>query len=135
MPLIVRFLHAQMRRHPQRGLTVPQFRALVFVSHNQEASLSAMAEHLGLSLPAASRAVNLLVNRGLMERQVRCDDRRSVSLSLSSQGKAVLRRSSRAARRALACQFKALTARDLGTISRAMKALSRALGAAQGARS
>ena len=35
IPLIMRFLHAEMRRHPQRGLTVPQFRALAFVNLNE----------------------------------------------------------------------------------------------------
>ncbi|MBI4578561.1 MAG: MarR family transcriptional regulator, partial [Planctomycetes bacterium] len=66
VPVVMRFIRHEMRRHRRGGVTVPQFRALVFVSNHADASLSAMAEHLGLSLPAASRLVQGLVQRGLM---------------------------------------------------------------------
>jgi len=127
VPLIMQFLRSEMRRHRQVGLTVPQFRALVFVSHNDDASLSAMAEHLGLSLPATSRMVDLLVRRGLMERQVRADDRRSVSLSLTGRGKGAFRSALQAAQRALARRFGALSAQELTLVSGAMRVLGRVL--------
>jgi len=69
VPSVMRFIRYQMRQHRQAELSVPQFRSLVFLSHNENASLSEMAEHLGLSLPATSRMVELLVKRGWMRRR------------------------------------------------------------------
>jgi DNA-binding MarR family transcriptional regulator len=125
VPSIMRFLRSQMRRHRQSGLTVPQFRALVFVSQNGDASLSAMAEQLGLSLPAASRMVELLVQRGLMQRQARPNDRRCVSLSLTRRGGATFRTALRATQVALAERFEALSSRELSQINGAMRILGR----------
>jgi len=114
-----------MGRHRRAELTVPQFRALVFLSLNDEASLSAMAEHLGLSLPAASRLVALLVKRGLMRRRVRLTDRRCVRLSLTGRGQAVFRAALKATEVALARRFKVLSAGERGVVSEAMDVLAR----------
>jgi DNA-binding MarR family transcriptional regulator len=125
VPAVMRFMRSQMRRHRQAELTVPQFRALVFASQNHEASLSAMAEHIGLSLPAASRMVDLLVKRGLMKRRARSTDRRSVSLSLTGRGSTVFRASLQATQVALAQRLRKLTPDELSGISGAMQVLSR----------
>ena len=133
-PAIMRFIRHEMRAHRQAQLSVPQFRALVFVSVTDEPSLSAMAEHLGLSLPAASRLVELLVQRGLMERRAAVADRRRVSLSLTARGRATYRRARRATQAALARRFQMLAARDLALLGRALGILGRAF-AAEGCRS
>ncbi|HEY3241717.1 MAG TPA: MarR family transcriptional regulator, partial [Phycisphaerae bacterium] len=87
VPAIMRFIRQEMRGHRQRPLTVPQFRSLVFLNMHEDASLSAVAEHVGLSLPAASRLVELLVKRGFIERRARSNDRRSVALTLTGRGR------------------------------------------------
>jgi DNA-binding MarR family transcriptional regulator len=125
---IMRFIRGQMRRHRRVGLSVPQFRALVFIDLNEDTSLSALAEHVGLSLPAASRMVDLLVRRGLMQRQARPDNRRSICLSLTAPGKTALRRAFQATQRAMARRFKALSARDLARVSDAMHVLAGVFG-------
>lgn len=125
VPSVMRFIRCQMRGHREAGLTVPQFRALVFVSHTDDSSISAMAEHLGLSVPAASRMVDLLVRRGLMERQASLGDRRCVSLSLTPQGKATFRTALRATQVALARRFKTLSAQERYVVGGAMQILSR----------
>src|SRR3954447_10301930 len=53
LPLVMWFIRQHMRRHRTRGLSVPQFRALVLIDRFPEASLSAIAEHLGSTLPSA----------------------------------------------------------------------------------
>ncbi|MGB9626866.1 MAG: MarR family transcriptional regulator, partial [Phycisphaerae bacterium] len=121
----MRFLRQQMRRHRRMGLTVPQFRALIFVSHNGDASLTAMADHIGISTPAASRMVELLVRRGLMRRLARPNDRRCVSLSLTPRGKAAFRKALRATQVALARRFEKLSKRELAVVSGAMEILGR----------
>jgi DNA-binding MarR family transcriptional regulator len=126
VPSVLRFIRYQMRRHRQAELTVPQFRALVFLNHNEYASLSDMAEDLGLSLPAASRMVELLVKRGWMRRRARSSDRRCVSLSLTGRGKAVFRMARKATQVALSQRLKSLSAGELALVSGAMQVLSRA---------
>jgi len=125
VPVMMRFLRQQMRRHRRMGLTVPQFRALIFVSHNGDASLSAMADHIGISPPAASRMVELLVQRGLMRRLARPKDRRCVSLSLTPRGRAAFRKALRATQVALTRRFEKLSKRELAVVSGAMEILGR----------
>src|SRR3982751_6748690 len=75
VPLVMRVIRSHMRRH-RSGLTVPQFRTLCFVSTTDGSSLSAVAEFIGLSLPAMSRLVDGLVEQRLMDRRPCDDDRR-----------------------------------------------------------
>ncbi len=128
-PAAMRFIREHMRRNRQAELTVPHFRALLFVGHRADASLSEMAEHLGLSLPAASRMVDVLVQRRLLQRRPHSGDRRCVSLALTSRGQAVSRAAVQATRTALAQRFDTLSARDLALVSRAMRILSRVFAA------
>jgi DNA-binding MarR family transcriptional regulator len=125
VPSVMRFIHCQMRGHRRAELSVPQFRALVFLSHSEDASLSAMAAHLGLSLPATSRLAEVLVQRGLMERRSRSSDRRCVSLSLTARGRATYRAALRATRAAIARRCDTLTADELSMVSQAMEILNR----------
>jgi MarR family transcriptional regulator for hemolysin len=121
----MRFIRSQMRSHRKHSLSVPQFRALVFASVNRDPSLSAMAEHIGISLPTASRMVDLLVRRGLMERRSAAADRRRVSLSLTARGQAVFRSARRATQAALALRFRSMTPDERSQICAALQTLSR----------
>jgi DNA-binding MarR family transcriptional regulator len=86
VPTVMRFIRAQMRRHRGSDLSVPQFRTLAFLSRYPGASLSALAEHLGLSLPATSRLVEGLVQKSLVVRRIPPGNRRLVALSISARG-------------------------------------------------
>jgi DNA-binding MarR family transcriptional regulator len=129
VPLLMRFIRERMRRHRTRGLSVPRFRALAFLSHNAEISLSALAEHVGLSLPAASRMVETLVKRRLVERCARTSDRRCVSLLLTPGGRRAFRTALRATQSALGGRFAQLSAAELSLISQSMRVLSRVFAA------
>lgn len=125
VPAVMRFIRAQMRGHRGALLTVPQFRTLVFLSHTDDASLSALAEHLGLSLPATSRMVDVLVKRGLLQRKAGSGDRRRVSLSLTGRGRAAFRAARKATQAALARRFLTLAAHELTQVSQALAILNR----------
>ena len=114
-----------MRRNRQPELTVPQFRVLVILSRNEDMSLSALAEHLGLSLPAVSRMVDLLVKRRLMDRQIHSKDRRRVSLTLTRRGRAAFQKALAATEVALGERLRTLSPRELGQVSTALRVLSR----------
>ena len=90
VPLVMRFIRNQARRHRTAGSSVVQFRTLNFLGHGENRSLSAVAEHLGLSLPAVSRLVTGLVKKGLVERQTISTNRRQVALTLTQEGRAAV---------------------------------------------
>ena len=51
VPAVMRTIRGQMRSHSAAELSVVQFRALAFLNRRAGASLSDLAEHIGLSLP------------------------------------------------------------------------------------
>ena len=58
-------------------LSISQIRILHLLTREMEnASLKALADAIGLSLPAVSRSIDALVHRGLVTREENADDRR-----------------------------------------------------------
>ena len=57
VPTLMRAIRKEMRSYREAGLSVPQFRLLIYLNRNEGVSLSDVAGHLGLSLPAMSRMV------------------------------------------------------------------------------
>jgi DNA-binding MarR family transcriptional regulator len=123
VPLVMRFIREQVRRHRTAGLSLPQFRALVFLGRTKNSSLSAAAEHLGLSLPAMSRLINGLVEDRLVERQPVSTNRRQVALTLTACGRATLEKARGQIRLCLADSLQSLSAPEQKTVQRAMRAL------------
>ena len=72
-----------------RDLTVPQVRAVLFLRREPESGLSRLADHLGISRPAASVLVNVLVRQGLAMRSPDPVERRRIRLSLTPEGTAI----------------------------------------------
>jgi DNA-binding MarR family transcriptional regulator len=130
--VLMGFIRHEMRHNRRAGLSVPHFRALVLLSHTGDASVSAMAEHLGLSLPAASRLADVLVRRGLLARQSQVGDRRRVLLSLTSRGRAVFEEALAATEEALASKFETVPRRQLNQVIVAMQALDRVFSTPNG---
>ena len=128
VPFVMRSIRQEMRRHRQGQLTVPQFRILIFLHHDADPSLSDLAEHVGCSLPAASRMADLLVRRGLIGRQPRRNNRRSVSLFLTGRGRRTYSAALRAARACLARRLEVLSPGDRKLLSQALAILQRAFG-------
>jgi DNA-binding MarR family transcriptional regulator len=120
LPQVMWFIRRHMRRHRTRGLSVPQFRALVLMDRFPEASLSAIAEHLGSTLPSASRLVTGLVGKGLVVRESSAADRRRVSLLLTPRGQSVLAAAQSETQEAVATRVAGLTDAERATITRAM---------------
>ena len=89
VPPVVWFMRRRMRAQ-RKGLSIPQFRALYLIQTEPAANLSALAEHLGLSLPVTSRLVGGLQGRGLIQRRDRKEDRRQLELAITARGAGVL---------------------------------------------
>lgn len=119
VPLVMRIIREQMRRH-RSGLTVPQFRTLCFVSTTPVSSLSAVADFIGLSLPAMSRLVDGLVEQQLLERRPCSDDRRHIRLSVTPAGDDALAEARQMAQAHLADAMARLGPRQRQTIMQSM---------------
>ncbi|MGD0122598.1 MAG: MarR family transcriptional regulator [Candidatus Limnocylindrales bacterium] len=90
IPPSMRAIRAQMRSGRAAGMSVAQFRLLVFVRRNPGTSLSTLADHLATSRPAASQLVERLVQAGLVTREQHAEERRRVELRLTDAGAAAL---------------------------------------------
>jgi DNA-binding MarR family transcriptional regulator len=123
VPAVMRFIRVQMRRHRSSALSVPQFRALLFLSRSPDASLSALAEFLGLSLPAASRLVEGLVRKNFVVRGIPPGNRRLVVLSVSARGQRTVDAARQATERHLAGVVASLRNDERATIRRALRTL------------
>jgi DNA-binding MarR family transcriptional regulator len=73
-----------------------QVKMLFLLEDGGEHSVKDIAQHLGLSLPAASRAVDGLIQRGYVSRRESAEDRRSRLVALTDDGRAVVDRVLRA---------------------------------------
>lgn len=88
-PQIMQALRVEIRAQRQHDLSVPQFRTLAFLSRHPGSSLSAVAEHIGLTLPTMSVLIEGLVQRDLVHRAPDARDRRRVLLTLTEGGQAL----------------------------------------------
>jgi DNA-binding MarR family transcriptional regulator len=123
VPLVMRYIRMEMRSRRMRGLSIPQFRILVFLYRNEGATLSEVANNVGLTLPSASKTIDALVTRKLVIRTVSPDDRRYISLKLSKPGRATLMQARRATEASLAEKVAALSPAQQAMVSETMRAL------------
>ncbi len=86
VPLVMRFIRAEMRSQSASVLTVPQFRALNFLDRYPGSSLSDLADHLGVTRATASSLIERLVQRGFVTRTEHPKERRHVVLKLTQAG-------------------------------------------------
>jgi len=123
VPLVMRVVRAEMRAHRGPELSVPHFRVLAYLGRNENASLSDVAEHVGLRLPSMSTLVDGLVSRGLVSRSASVKDRRRVALGLTARGRTTWMAARRATQARLAKQLASLTPAEQVTVAAAMEAL------------
>lgn len=123
VPLVMRAVRAEMRRQSAADLSVPQFRTLIFLKRQAGASLSQVAEHIGMTLPSMSALVGGLVERGLVRRRDDAGDRRRVTLTLTERGESVLGVAYAGAQAALAGRLAVLSAEERATVAHALQLL------------
>lgn len=112
------------------SVTTSQLRVLVMLSSRGPLNLSAVAEGLGVNASNASRTCDQLVDGKLVNRRVDTQDRRSIVLSLSKKGAALVERLM-AERRAVFTSIAAsMSPRDQAALTRGLSAFLRAADAA-----
>jgi DNA-binding MarR family transcriptional regulator len=90
VPLVMRAIRTRMREGRPEAISIPQFRALIFIRRHPGTDLSAVASQVGTSLAAASELVARLVRQGLVVRETDPGSRRRIRLTLSDVGLADL---------------------------------------------
>lgn len=123
IPMVMRAIRIEMRSYRGADLSVPKFRVLIFLNRNEGASLSDIAEHMGLTLPSMSRMIDGLVARNMVIRQMDPGDRRRVTLAPTALGRTVMHSAYEATAARLAERLAALPASGCRTILKAMRIL------------
>lgn len=127
VPLLMREIRSAMRQAAPEGLTVPQFRALLFAQREPDGSVGALATHLGVTLPTASVAVAALAERGLLRVQADPQDRRRRMVRLSAEGRRVVDAAWSRTAAGFAERLSQLPAAQLHSTPQALQALAGAL--------
>jgi DNA-binding MarR family transcriptional regulator len=125
VPRATRRLRRQMRAHGTPGLTVAQLRALIYLRREPGAGLSALADHLGMSLPATSALTQRLVVAGLIDRSGDPTERRRIRLRLTPPGANHLAQAQAAVRGWLADELAALTSAEQARLAGGLELLDR----------
>jgi len=105
-------------------LSLPQLRALAMIDARGPVNLSAVAEGLGVNASNASRACDRLVRNGLLDRREDPNDRRSVVLTLTREGRRLLDQIMKKRRTVLLQVMGRMSSADQATMSRVMKAFT-----------
>ncbi|MBD2434697.1 MULTISPECIES: MarR family winged helix-turn-helix transcriptional regulator [Fischerella] len=123
IPLLMRFIRADMRTHSADCLSIPQLRSLAFLKRNPGASLSEVAEHLGVTCATASTTIERLVQRNLVQRTDHPQERRRVVLNLTEEGKQLLEESQQKTRAHIADILDGLTPEQVSQIEEGLTLL------------
>ncbi len=123
VPQVMRRIRQEMRGHRMPGLSIPQFRALIFLYRNPGASLSDVADHVGLSLPSMSKTIEGLVSQKLVSRRTRRGDRRYVRLRLTQEGQSVMSRARKSTESRLREALASLSKSEQASVIKGLEAL------------
>ncbi len=134
VPMVMRAIRTEIRSHRGSELSVPQFRVLIFLNRHAGASLSEIAEHLGLTLPSTSKLIDGLVARHMVTRQMDPEDRRRVPLVLTTLGRSSMQSAYQATESRLAERLVVLPASERRLIIEAMQVLASVFGSDREAR-
>jgi DNA-binding MarR family transcriptional regulator len=116
-----------MRGAAPAGMSVPQFRMLIFARNRPGASVTDVASHLGVTVPTASVAVDRLVRPGLLEAPQTPDNRRRRSIVLTPVGARAVDRALGSTTDAFAQRLAALSTPELQLVQQALALLQREL--------
>ena len=131
---ILRDLRVSSRAAEQElGLSGAQLFVLQQLAKAPVESLNELAERTRTHQSSVSVVVSRLVARGLVSRDGSIDDGRRITISLTSAGRAVLRRAPEAAQARLAAALERLPRRDLASLGACLGQVARFLENAGGA--
>jgi DNA-binding MarR family transcriptional regulator len=108
------------------GITSSQFHTIRRISQG-DVSVSALADCMHVSRPNVSRAVDELVQNGLVNRKRDSNDRRNIQLSLTGRGEEMIKALHKKYGGILADQFSILSDEELRTLSSALESMKKVI--------
>ena len=105
--MLWRSIGSEMRRAPQ-ALAPAQMASLMRLSAGP-AAMTELARHLAVSVPTVSKSIDVLVDRGWVDRWVDPSDRRQTIVRLTREGRSVSAAMKRQSRRHVAGLLASLT--------------------------
>jgi DNA-binding MarR family transcriptional regulator len=123
VPIVMRVIRGELRKYGAREMSVPQYRALAFVYRNEGASLSELADHVGLTLSTMSTLVDGLTAQKLVDRREDPEDHRRMTLTLTDLGRSRHEAAREATLVSLGEMLRKLSPSDRATVTRAMQVL------------
>jgi DNA-binding MarR family transcriptional regulator len=127
-PVLLRVGRELRREAREAGVSPEQVSLLVEVKYSPGVGVNELAARERVSAPAMSNHVDRLERDGLVTRTPSPNDRRRVGLTLTDEGKRVLRRVRSRRTAWLASRLGALDAAELAAVEAAVEPLSRLLG-------
>ncbi|MFG1500760.1 MarR family transcriptional regulator [Halobacteriovorax sp. XZX-3] len=85
MPFIIRSIRSELREAASPHISYPQFRALSNIGRGLS-TVGELADHHGISQPAMTKTINILVDEELVIKSKSSEDARQTILSLSPKG-------------------------------------------------
>lgn len=131
VPTVMQFIRTEMRSQREPSLSVPQFRVLIYLDRHPDASLSALADHLGVTRATASTTVDRLVRQGVVSRVEHPTERRLVMLKLTQEGSDRLTQLRQITRQKIAALLGDLSTQDLDNVTAGLELLSQVFTSAQ----
>lgn len=120
VPRVVDLFRHITQANTKQTLTIPQLRTLRFVRDHEQVILKNLADFVGTAMSSASRTVDTLVSKGLIDRKVCDKDRRQMRLSLTQEGAKALDAVLDHTSEQIAARLSPLSAEELAVVSRAM---------------
>ena len=107
-------------------MSMPQLKALVLISGEEEIRMRELSRRLGRSFSNATVLVDRLVDRGLVERLDEPQDRRVVLVRVTEDGRRLIEQLAGSWRMLSAPLLESLVPEDLATVHEALRVLLRA---------
>lgn len=101
-----------------QDLTAPQYTALSFIRHLEPISAAELSRKLGITAQATWETVRSIESRGLIRRSAIPNDKRSIALQLTQEGRQVVADSDRLVLAAEEVFFSRIDAADQETFTR-----------------
>ncbi|HST37291.1 MAG TPA: MarR family transcriptional regulator, partial [Allosphingosinicella sp.] len=121
----IRLLRTLRREDDGSGLSAPRLSALSVIVYAGPLSLAALAEAEQVKPPTMSRIVEALVTRGLVTREAKPGDRRSVRIAATEEGNQLLAAGRERRVRALVARLGRLADSERRALARGVEILER----------
>lgn len=125
LPAVMSVLRHEIRQRRPMDLSLPQFRAMIYLCQHAGASMTEVSEYLGFTPSSTSKLLDHLVQHRLISRKASRHDRRRVILTLTDVGLEKLTAEFLQTRTRLAEMLEGVTATDCQTIVTALSLLCR----------